>query len=188
MSSSTEATVVARSKIKVEVRMAKFGLRGVSFSCSLIVVAMMSTVLTMFDATKVHQGASHAQRHARLVRDDEPVAADLDPHGLVPGWIATAASFQHQRNINNNKDMWGWSWDQTPRAETFEDDVNYSLLCRLQDWTSVCIIIEIVVDVVTVGFAVMRIVDAIVLRTVQNSAATPTVAVPIPARCRSAAV
>nr|AMK37718.1 hypothetical protein [Pyricularia oryzae] len=151
--------------------MAKFRLRGVSFSCSLIVVAVMSTVLTMFDAAK--------------------------------------------RNSNDNKDMWGWSCAQTPRAETFEDDVDYSLLCRLQ--VGIGIISRKQVPQKSMGAhndarerfylaqgpsiykspyhrlklrysAVMRIVDAIVLRTVQNSAATLTVAVPIPAPYRPAAV
>ncbi|KAI6445066.1 hypothetical protein MCOR17_011042 [Pyricularia oryzae] len=100
--------------------------------------------------------------------------------------------------------MWGWSWDQTPRAETFEDDVNYSLLCRLQPQKSMGAhndarerfysaqgpsIYKSPYHRLKLRYsAVMRIVDAIVLRTVQNSAATPTVAVPIPARCRSAAV
>lgn len=50
--------------------MAKFGLRGVNFSCNLIVVAVIFTVLIIFDAAKMHQGVSHAQRHARLVRNE----------------------------------------------------------------------------------------------------------------------
>ncbi|EHA58486.1 hypothetical protein MGG_08664 [Pyricularia oryzae 70-15] len=156
MSSPTKVT----AKIKVEVRMAKFRLRGVSFSCSLIVVAVMSTVLTMFDAAKI------------LILTVSCLSVVIC---MFIFWPYCRGGYR-KRNSNDNKDMWGWSCAQTPRAETFEDDVDYSLLCRLQDWTLVCIII------------LMRIVDAIVLRTVQNSAATLTVAVPIPAPYRPAAV
>ena len=37
---------------KKRVRVAKFFLRGVNFSCSLIVLSMLSTTMTIFNATK----------------------------------------------------------------------------------------------------------------------------------------
>ena len=39
-------------KIKTRVRMAKMVLRGVNFSCSLIVLSMVSTTFMIFNATK----------------------------------------------------------------------------------------------------------------------------------------
>ena len=39
-------------KIKTRVRLAKVALRGVNFSCSLIVVAMISTTFSIFNATR----------------------------------------------------------------------------------------------------------------------------------------
>ncbi|EPS25961.1 hypothetical protein PDE_00897 [Penicillium oxalicum 114-2] len=39
-------------RIKLRVRMAKMFLRGVNFSCSLIVLALLATTLTVFEATK----------------------------------------------------------------------------------------------------------------------------------------
>lgn len=39
-------------KVKTRVRVAKFILRGVNFSCSLIVLAMLSMTFTIFNATK----------------------------------------------------------------------------------------------------------------------------------------
>lgn len=39
-------------KIKTRVRMAKFALRGVNFSCSLIVLSMLSSTFSIFNATK----------------------------------------------------------------------------------------------------------------------------------------
>lgn len=42
----------ALQKIKARVRMAKFALRGVNFSCSLIIIAMMSSAFAIFNATR----------------------------------------------------------------------------------------------------------------------------------------
>lgn len=39
-------------KVKIRVRMAKMVLRGVNFSCSLIVLSMISTTFSIFNATK----------------------------------------------------------------------------------------------------------------------------------------
>jgi hypothetical protein len=41
-----------RQKIKTRVRIAKFLLRGVNFSCSLIVLSMLSVTMTIFNTTK----------------------------------------------------------------------------------------------------------------------------------------
>lgn len=51
---STGSKWLTRSlqKIKTRVRMAKFALRGVNFSCSLIILAMISTTFTIFNATR----------------------------------------------------------------------------------------------------------------------------------------
>ncbi|KAK5943422.1 hypothetical protein PMZ80_004429 [Knufia obscura] len=48
----TEKQQAKDLKIKTRVRMAKMGLRGVSFSCSLIVLSMVSTTFMIFNATK----------------------------------------------------------------------------------------------------------------------------------------
>ena len=45
-------TLIVIQKIKTRVRMAKMCLRGTNFSCSLIVLAMLSTTFTIFNATK----------------------------------------------------------------------------------------------------------------------------------------
>ncbi|KAI7909506.1 hypothetical protein M9X92_011599 [Pyricularia oryzae] len=130
--------------------MAKFRLRGVSFSCSLIVVAVMFTVLTMFDAAKVHQGASHAQQHARLIliltvsclsvvicmfifwpycrggyRKVEKVA--------VYHTLLTIGGFIVRIGLDSDCCFFPTSaQQQRQQGHTFEDDVDYSLLCRLQ--------------------------------------------------------
>lgn len=46
--------------------------------------------------------------------------------------------------------MWGWSCVDNTRATVYEDKVDYQLICRLQNWSMICIIIEIVVEVICV--------------------------------------
>jgi uncharacterized membrane protein len=48
----TEREQAKDLKVKVRVRIAKIFLRGINFACSLIVLAMLSTALTIFHATK----------------------------------------------------------------------------------------------------------------------------------------
>lgn len=46
--------------------------------------------------------------------------------------------------------MWGWSCKENKRAEVFSEKVDYALLCRLQNWALICMVIEIVIDVICV--------------------------------------
>jgi hypothetical protein len=52
---STEKEQARDLRIKTRVRMAKFALRGVNFSCSLIILAMLSSAFAIFNATKTLQ-------------------------------------------------------------------------------------------------------------------------------------
>ncbi|KAG6009497.1 hypothetical protein E4U21_002133 [Claviceps maximensis] len=65
-------------------------------------------------------------------------------------WIITAIIFQRSRDKGNNKDMWGWACANNQRAEIYSDKVDYVLVCRLQNWTLICIVIEIVVEVISI--------------------------------------
>ncbi|KAH7023354.1 hypothetical protein EDB80DRAFT_697241 [Ilyonectria destructans] len=49
---STEKEQARDVKIKARVRMAKFALRGVNFSCSLIILSMLSSTFAVFNATR----------------------------------------------------------------------------------------------------------------------------------------
>ncbi|TLS25148.1 hypothetical protein PpBr36_06824 [Pyricularia pennisetigena] len=76
----------------------------------------------------------------------------------------------HQkRNSSNNQDLWGWSCVQNRRSELFKESVDYALLCRLQDWTVICIIIEIVVDALTIGLYSIVVYRLYSLRRLQKS-------------------
>lgn len=65
-------------------------------------------------------------------------------------WAITAGLFQNSRNSSGNKDMWGWSCVQNTRSEVFSEKVDYQLVCRLQNWSIICIIIEVVVEVISI--------------------------------------
>lgn len=66
-------------------------------------------------------------------------------------WVVTAAIFQHARDSGNNKDMWGWACIDNTRSDVFSQKVDYQLVCRLQNWTLICIIIEVVVEVISIA-------------------------------------
>jgi hypothetical protein len=65
-------------------------------------------------------------------------------------WSIGAAVLQTSRTNSNNKDMWGWSCVNNERKSLFENDVDYELICRLQNWSLVCAIIEIVVELIVI--------------------------------------
>ncbi|TLD13115.1 uncharacterized protein PgNI_02688 [Pyricularia grisea] len=193
-------------KVKTKVRIAKFGLRGVGFSCSLIIIAMISTIFTIFNATKTlprqnglfawfaiinpwpqililfvscvsvlvcvwtfwsycrggHQKAEKTGIYHNILA--------FGGFGLgMAFWVTSAVSFQHQRNSSNNQDLWGWSCVQNGRSELFKESVDYALFCRLQDWTVICIIIEIVVDALTIGLYLIVVYRFYFLRRFQKS-------------------
>ncbi|RAO73949.1 uncharacterized protein BHQ10_009961 [Talaromyces amestolkiae] len=174
-------------KIKVRVRAAKVLLRTVNFSCSLIVLSMLSTSLTIFRATKDLPARSNLPpwavgtnpwpQYLLLVMSCVSLAAALFVfYGYWRGghrraekvavwysvfsvgfftfstvmWVVGAAVFQSSKANSNGQDLWGWSCNDNLRHQLFQDQVNYSLVCRLQDWSLVCAIIEIVLEVIVI--------------------------------------
>ncbi|KAG6004358.1 hypothetical protein E4U43_000756 [Claviceps pusilla] len=177
-------------KIKTRVRMAKFALRGVNFSCSLIILSMLSASFSIFNSTKSLAAASKFTPWAPNTQDTawpqkltlsmaclSLFACILVFCGYCRGghkratkvntyytmfaigwfilsmllWIITAVIFQHSKNTGNNKDMWGWACVNNQRAEIYSDKIDYVLVCRLQNWTLICIIIEIVIEVISIS-------------------------------------
>jgi hypothetical protein len=185
---STEKEQARDLRIKTRVRMAKFALRGVSFSCSLIILAMLSASFAIFNATKLLPDQSNKSSWAKdtntwpqklvlamscvslltciLVflaycrgghKRAEKVATYYTMFAIgwfilsLILWAVTAALFQHSRTSSNNKDMWGWSCVDNNRATIYGDKVDYKLVCRLQNWVLICIIIEVVVEVIAIS-------------------------------------
>lgn len=185
---STDKQQARDLKIKTRVRMAKFALRGVNFSCSLIILAMMSSSFAIFNATKALPAQSKMPSWAQ--------GTDTWPQKLVLSmscvslfscfvvfiaycrgghkraekvgtyytmfaiawfifsmimWVITAGVFQNSKNNSQNKDMWGWSCVDNTRADVFSQKVDYALVCRLQNWSLICIIIEVVVEVICIA-------------------------------------
>ena len=153
--------------------MAKIFLRGINFACSLIVLSMLATVFSIFNATKTLPArnnlppwAEGTQSWPQIVllviacislfmsvvvliaysrgghRRAEKVAAYYTVFAVgffifsIVMWAVGAAVLNQSKATGNNKDMWGWSCVDNKRRHLFEDDVSYSLLCRLQVSTS----------------------------------------------------
>ncbi|PYH43437.1 uncharacterized protein BP01DRAFT_384629 [Aspergillus saccharolyticus JOP 1030-1] len=171
-------------RIKLRVRVAKVFLRFINFGCSLIVLTILGTTLTVFHATKSiperntfppwetgtnpwpqylllgvsclsllaclavfwgywKGGHKRAEKFAFYYSS---ITVGVFVFDLVM-WIVAAAIFQHSKSSGNNKDLWGWSCVHNEREQLFQDQIDYALLCRLQDWGLVCAVIEIVLEI-----------------------------------------
>lgn len=65
-------------------------------------------------------------------------------------WGVAAGVLQGSRNNSNNKDIWGWSCVDNKRRQLFAEEIDYALVCRMQSWSLVCCLIEIVLESITV--------------------------------------
>lgn len=162
-------------------------LRFVNFSCSLIVLSLIATTFSIFNATKNLPprnnlppwaiGTNPWPQILLLVlscislltclivfwgywkgghRRAEKVAVYYSVFSVCffifscVMWVVGAALFQNAKASGNGQDLWGWSCNQNTREQLFQNDVNYSLICRLQDWSLVCAIIEVVIEVIVI--------------------------------------
>lgn len=174
-------------KIKTRVRMAKFAIRSVHFSCSLIILSMLSSSFAIFNATKVlppqnglppwaENTSAWPQKLVMAAACVSLTICVLVLIGYCRGghhraekvgvyytlfavgwficsmimWAVAAGVLQYSRSNSNNKDMWGWACVENHRSELYKDKVDYALVCRLQNWTLICIIIEIVLEVISI--------------------------------------
>ncbi|KAI9853394.1 MAG: hypothetical protein M1824_001295 [Vezdaea acicularis] len=174
-------------KIKTRVRMAKMVLRGVNFSCSLIILSLLATTFTIFNATRslpprnnlpawangtktwpqitllvmacvsltfclavfwnYWRGGHRRAEKAAIYYTYFAVATFM--FSLVM-WGIAAGVLQGSRASGNGQDIWGWSCKDNKRKQLFQNDVSYSLVCRLQNWSLICIIIEVIVETITI--------------------------------------
>lgn len=139
-----------------------------NFGCSLIVLSLLATTLTIFNATKTLPPRNNlppwaigtnpwpqylliALASVSLVsclfvfwgywkgghRRAEKVAVYYSVFSVcffvfsLIMWVVGAAVFQNAKSSGNGQDLWGWSCKQNLREQYFQDDVNYSLVCRL---------------------------------------------------------
>ncbi|KAI1006010.1 hypothetical protein K3495_g2211 [Podosphaera aphanis] len=183
----TEKEQAKDLKVKIRVRMAKFVLRGVSFGCSLIVLTLVSTSFTIFNASKHLPARNHLPPWASgtkiwpqvlvLVtscislasciyvfwnyfrgghRRAEKVAIYYTLLAVAffimssVMWGIAAGVLQGTRSSSLNKDMWGWSCVDNKRRQLFSEKIDYALVCRMQNWTLLCCIIETVLESITI--------------------------------------
>ncbi|KAL8836548.1 MAG: hypothetical protein Q9170_002868 [Blastenia crenularia] len=174
-------------KTKTRVRMAKMCLRGVNFSCSLIVLSMLSATFTIFNASKnlpsrgksspwaanqttwpqitllciacvslaMSVGILYAYwRGGHRRAEKAAVYYTVFAIGFfvfsIVMWAIGAAILNESKRNGDNKDMWGWACKDGKRKELFNKEVNYDLVCRLQNWSLICAFIEIIVEVITI--------------------------------------
>ena len=167
--------------------MAKMVLRGVNFSCSLIVLSMLSTTFSIFNATKAipprnnlpawATGTSTWPQIAVLViscvslafasfifwaywrgghKRAEKTAVYYTVFAVgffmfsIVMWAIGAGILHGSRASGNGQDIWGWSCKDNKRRQLFSDEVHYALVCRLQSWSLVCCLIEVVVETITI--------------------------------------
>lgn len=168
--------------------MAKMVLRGVNFSCSLIVLSMVSTTFMIFNATNslpsrngLPAWAPNTNPWPQIVvlsiaavsltfsvivmaaycrgghKRAEKVAVYYTMFAMgyfvfsIIMWLVGAAVLQGTKANSGGQDIWGWSCKDNKRRQLFQDDVHYALVCRLQDWSLVCCIIEIVVEIIVIA-------------------------------------
>ncbi|KAF2142087.1 uncharacterized protein K452DRAFT_318395 [Aplosporella prunicola CBS 121167] len=174
-------------KVKTRVRIAKFILRGVNFSCSLIVLSMLASTFAIFNATKSLPPRNNLPPWAENTKSwpqitllviacislfmsivillayfrgghqrAERVAVYYTVFAVaffifsIVMWGVGAGILNQAKTSSGNKDIWGWACKDNERRTLFEDDVDYALVCRLQDWSLVCCIIEVVVETLTI--------------------------------------
>jgi len=184
---ATEQEQAHDLKAKVRVRWAKLIMRGVNFSCSLIVLSMLSATFTIFNATKALPNRNGLPAWApgtpiwpqitllsiaavSLImcivifygywrgghKRAEKVAVYYTTFAVgffifsIVMWGIGAAVLSSSKKNGGGNDMWGWSCKDNTRKQLFQDDVSYALVCRLQDWSLICCIIEVVVEVITI--------------------------------------
>jgi hypothetical protein len=168
--------------------MAKMVLRGVNFSCSLIVLSMLSTTFSIVNATKripprngLPAWSTNTVAWPQIVvlvisclslffsivvitaywrgghRRAQKAAVYYTMFAIgyfifsTVMWLVGAAVLHGAKTSSNGQDIWGWSCKSNTRSQLFSSDVHYALVCRLQDWSLVCCIIEVVVELITIS-------------------------------------
>jgi len=152
------AKLTISQKIKTRVRIAKFFLRGVNFSCILIDLSMHAlptrnnlpawAVGTKTWPQKVVLAVSCVSLALCLVvfwnywrgghKRAEKVAVYYTLFAVAffifstIMWGIAAGILQNAKNNSNNKDVWGWSCVDNKRRQLFKDKVDYALVCRMQ--------------------------------------------------------
>ncbi|KAI9818230.1 MAG: hypothetical protein M1827_000855 [Pycnora praestabilis] len=185
---STEVEQAKDLKVKTRVRMAKMVLRATNFSCSLIVLSMLASTFSIFNATKAlpprnnlpvwATGTSKWPQITVLViscvslamsviifyaywkgghKRAEKAAVYYTVFSVaffafsIVMWGIGAGILHGSKAHGNGQDIWGWSCKDNERKQLFQQEVHYALVCRMQNWSLVCCLIEVVVETITIA-------------------------------------
>jgi len=183
----TEKEQAKDLKVKTRVRVAKLVLRCVNFSCSLIVLSMLSMTFAIFNATKALPARNNLPAWAvgtktwpqKVVlaiscvslalclavfwnywrgghKRAEKVAVYYTLFAVgyfvfsCVMWGIAAGILQGAKNNGKNKDIWGWSCVDNKRRDLFSEKVDYALVCRMQSWSLICCLIEVILEAITI--------------------------------------
>lgn len=123
---------------------------------TLLVIACISLFMSIIVLAAYAKGGHH--RAEKVAAYYTVFAVGFFVFSIVM-WAVGAALFNQSKAQGDGKDIWGWSCIENPRRKFFEDDVNYALSCRLQNWALVCCIIEVVIEMLCIaiyGFVFYR--------------------------------
>jgi hypothetical protein len=110
---------------------------------TILVIASLSLMLSLFIMYSYWKGG-HSK--AEKVALHATIFAGAVFIFTIALWSVGIGIMQASRSGNDDKDLWGWACKDNTRRKLFQDSVNYSLVCRQQDWVVVCAIIEISVE------------------------------------------
>lgn len=166
---TSSLTSLPPQKVKTRVRVAKILLRSTNFACSLIVLSMLSSTFSIFNATRALPprntlppwavGTKTWPQTMLLViacvslamslavfyaywrgghRRAERTALYYTTFSIaffgfsIVMWGIGAGVLHGSKQHGAGKDIWGWSCKDGTRKTLFQEDVSYSLVCRLQ--------------------------------------------------------
>lgn len=125
---------------------------------TILVIAIISLILSLYIMFSYWRGGhSRAERiamHATIFT----AAAFIFSLTI---WSVGYGIMKGSKDHNNNKDIWGWSCKDNTRKSLFQDSINYNLVCVMNEWVSICAIIEIIVEILLIAiyiFAFYRLV------------------------------
>lgn len=110
---------------------------------TIIVIASISLALSLFIMYSYWKGGHNKAEKLAL---HATIFAGAVFIFTIAMWSAGIGIMQASRAGNDDKDLWGWSCKDNTRRKLFEDSIDYTLVCRQQDWVVVCAIIEISVE------------------------------------------
>jgi hypothetical protein len=124
---------------------------------ALIAIAAVSVVLSMAVLFAYWRGGHRRAEKASIYWTVFSIGSFIF---AIVMWGIAAGILNGTKATGEGKDVWGWACKDNKRRAFFAEDVNYTLVCKELDWSFICAIIEVTVELFTIGvyaFAFWRI-------------------------------